>query len=82
MTDIKKPAGYGHDQKGAAGGATKGQGKPGVAHTGPIDKVAGKADGAGKTVKFMLDGQEVEAQTGETIWQVANRLGTDRKSVV
>jgi formate dehydrogenase major subunit len=77
MTDIKKPAGYGHDQKGASGGATKGQGKPGVAHTGPIDKVAGKANGAGKTVKFMLDGQEVEAQTGETIWQVANRLGTE-----
>src|SRR6516165_4309383 len=28
-------------------------------------------------VKFTLDGQEVEAGTGETIWQVAQRLGTD-----
>ncbi|MFQ5851815.1 MAG: formate dehydrogenase subunit alpha [Candidatus Binatia bacterium] len=27
-------------------------------------------------VRFMLDGQEVEAQSGETIWQVAKRLGT------
>src|SRR5215467_4088121 len=28
-------------------------------------------------IKFMLDGSEVEAQPGETIWQVANRLGTE-----
>ena len=28
-------------------------------------------------IKFMLDGVEVEAQPGETIWQVANRLGTE-----
>src|ERR1700720_1946733 len=28
-------------------------------------------------VKFTLDGREVEAGTGETIWQVAQRLGTD-----
>ena len=28
-------------------------------------------------IKFMLDGAEVEAQPGETIWQVANRLGTE-----
>jgi len=33
--------------------------------------------GAGKTVKFTLDGREVEARDGETIWQVAKRLGTD-----
>ena len=26
---------------------------------------------------FILDGQEVEAREGETIWQVAKRLGTD-----
>src|ERR1700720_3588782 len=30
-----------------------------------------------KSVKFTLDGREVEAGTGETIWQVAKRLGTD-----
>ncbi len=29
------------------------------------------------TVKFTLDGTEVEAQAGETIWQVARRLGTE-----
>src|SRR5882724_12348736 len=28
------------------------------------------------TIKFTLDGGEVEAGTGETIWQVAERLGT------
>ena len=28
-------------------------------------------------IKFTLDGVEVEAQPGETIWQVANRLGTE-----
>src|SRR6202162_6304414 len=28
-------------------------------------------------IKFNLDGGEVEAQPGETIWQVANRLGTE-----
>src|SRR3974390_2895946 len=34
-------------------------------------------NGAGKSVKFILDGKEVEAHDGETIWQVAKRLGTD-----
>ena len=28
-------------------------------------------------IRFTLDGVEVEAQPGETIWQVANRLGTE-----
>ncbi|MEL7468935.1 MAG: formate dehydrogenase subunit alpha [Pseudomonadota bacterium] len=28
------------------------------------------------TIKFTLDGREVEAQAGETIWQVAKRAGT------
>src|SRR5579885_2314476 len=28
-------------------------------------------------IKFMLDGVEVEAQPGETIWQVANRRGVE-----
>ena len=28
-------------------------------------------------VKFFLDGKEVEARPGETIWQVASRHGTD-----
>ncbi len=30
-----------------------------------------------KSVKFTLDGIEVEARAGETIWQVATRLGTE-----
>ena len=29
-----------------------------------------------ETIRFSLDGQDVEAQPGETIWQVAKRLGT------
>src|SRR5260370_29814418 len=28
-------------------------------------------------IKFTLDGVEVEAEPGETIWQAANRLGTE-----
>ncbi len=36
-----------------------------------------KSNGSTKTVKFMLDDQEVEAREGETLWQVANRLGTE-----
>src|SRR5579872_211979 len=31
----------------------------------------------GNTIKFFLDGAEVEAQPGETIWQVAHRKGTE-----
>ncbi|MGH6974608.1 MAG: 2Fe-2S iron-sulfur cluster-binding protein, partial [Stellaceae bacterium] len=32
---------------------------------------------AGNTIKFSLDGAEVEAQPGETIWQVAHHKGTE-----
>jgi len=35
------------------------------------------ADTNNKTIKFTLDGKEVVARSGETIWQVANRLGTE-----
>ena len=34
-------------------------------------------NGAGKSVKFILDGKEVTALEGETIWQVARRQGTE-----
>ena len=34
-------------------------------------------NGAGKSVTFLLDGKEVEALDGETIWQVAKRHGTE-----
>ena len=30
-----------------------------------------------KTIKFLLDGKQVEAREGETIWQVAQRHGTE-----
>jgi formate dehydrogenase major subunit len=30
-----------------------------------------------QTIAFDLDGHEVEAKPGETIWQVAQRQGTD-----
>ncbi len=36
-----------------------------------------KTNGSAKTIKFTLDGQEVEARPHETLWQVANRLGTE-----
>ena len=72
----KTPVGYGHDSKGAAGGSTKGEGKPGVAHTAPADKVVGEGAGP-KSIAFTLDGEEVHARPGETIWQVAKRHGTD-----
>ncbi|HEX3497800.1 MAG TPA: 2Fe-2S iron-sulfur cluster-binding protein, partial [Stellaceae bacterium] len=28
-------------------------------------------------IEFLLDGEEVEAEPGETIWQIANRRGTE-----
>jgi formate dehydrogenase major subunit len=34
-------------------------------------------NGMPKVIKFTLDGKEVEALEGETIWQVAKRQGTD-----
>ena len=30
-----------------------------------------------KPITFVLNGREVEARPGETIWQVANRLGVE-----
>src|SRR5450759_1015328 len=72
----KTPLGYGHDKKGAAGGEDLGAGKAAVAHTAPVDAVSGKGSGP-KVITFTLDGKEVSAREGETIWQVAKRLGTD-----
>ncbi len=36
-----------------------------------------KTKASATTIKFTLDGQEVEAREGETLWQVASRLGTE-----
>src|ERR1051325_4902656 len=71
-----KAGGYDHAKKGASGGDTRVEGRPNVAHTGPADKVQGTGAG-GETITFTLDGEEVEARKGETIWQVAKRQGTD-----
>jgi formate dehydrogenase major subunit len=37
----------------------------------------GNGKGKSKIITFTLDGREVEAHDGETIWQAAKRLGTD-----
>src|ERR1700742_2035547 len=69
----EKPAGYGHDQKGAAGGAAVGGGKPGVAHSVAADKVAGAGEGA--TAKtFFIDDREIDIREGESIFTAARRL--------
>src|SRR4051794_9623376 len=73
MSDTKKPVGYGHDQKGAAGGTTIGGGKPAVAHTVAADKSAG--EGTEPTAKtFLIDDQEIDIREGETIFRAARRL--------
>src|SRR3954454_4678365 len=73
MSDTKKPVGYGHDQKGAAGGTTIGGGKPAVAHTVAADKSAG--EGTESTAKtFLIDDQEIDIREGETIFRAARRL--------
>ena len=42
----QKPVGYGHDKKGAAGGAVKNEGGVHVAHKSPV---SGAADAGGKS---------------------------------
>ena len=70
------PQGYGHDAKGAAGGKNVPDGRVTVSHSEPIGTVGGKGGGP-QMIKFELDGQQVEARVGETIWQVAKRQGRD-----
>ena len=70
------PQGYGHDAKGAAGGKNVPDGRVTVTHTEPIGTVGGKGNGP-QMIKFELDGQQVEARVGETIWQVAKRQGRE-----
>ncbi|PWB64667.1 MAG: formate dehydrogenase subunit alpha, partial [Bradyrhizobiaceae bacterium] len=69
MTDQKTPLGYGHDRKGAAGGEARNDGRPHVAHA--------QAEPPGQAIRFLLDGREVVARENETIWQVAQREGTE-----
>jgi formate dehydrogenase major subunit len=63
------PLGYGHDKKGAALSDAKNKGRPTVMHQ-PADR----RDGA-NMIKFTLDGQEVDAPEGETIFRTARRYG-------
>jgi formate dehydrogenase major subunit len=70
------PQGYGHDAKGAAGGKNVPDGRVTVTHTEPIGTVGGKGGGP-QMIKFELDGQQVEARVGETIWQVAKEHGRE-----
>src|SRR5689334_17002576 len=75
MNDTRKPAGYGHDEKGAAGGTAIGGGKPGVAHTVVADKVAGEGTAAKEKAKtFFIDDREIDIRPGETIFRAARRL--------
>src|SRR6516164_11446565 len=73
-SDQQKPAGYGHDQKGAAGGADKSEGRVHVAHKAPM---SGAADEGGKstTQSFTIDDREIDIRAGETIFRAARRLG-------
>src|SRR3974390_1940993 len=73
-SDEQKPAGYGHDQKGGAGGAVKNEGRVHVSHTGPMQ---GMADRGGKPTAetFTIDDREIEIRAGETIIRAARRLG-------
>src|SRR5262245_51241460 len=75
MNESKKPVGYGHDQKGAAGGAALGGGKPGVAHMVAADKVAGEGTLAkDKPKTFFIDDREIDIRPGEIIFRAARRL--------
>src|SRR5215212_2100421 len=72
MSDAQKPVGYGHDDKGAAGGGTVGGGKPGVAHTVAADKSAG--EGKAPTAQtFFMDDKEIDIREGETIFRAGRR---------
>ena len=70
------PQGYGHDAKGAAGGKNEPDGRVTVTHSEPVGTVGGKGDGP-QIISFELDGQQIEARVGETIWQVAKRQGNE-----
>src|SRR4029078_6967765 len=66
---LATPMGYGHDKKGTVVGAAKNDGNEHVTHR--------NEGSGGAAVAFTLDGVEVDAREGETIWQVAQRHGTD-----
>src|SRR6266568_1131292 len=71
--DQQKPAGYGHDQKGAAGGTVKSEGRVHVAHKAPM---IGTPDAAAESIAqtFTIDDREIDIREGETIFHAARRL--------
>ena len=64
----KEPVGYGHDSKGTAVADAVAQGRP---HVNFAKSSANNANG--KLISFTLDGREVEAPDGETIFRAARR---------
>jgi len=68
----QKPAGYGHDQKGVAGGTAKNEGRVHVAHKAPMQGVAERGDKA-TAETFTIDDREVDIREGETIFRAARR---------
>src|ERR1700687_1887944 len=72
MSETQKPVGYGHDQKGAAGGATKNDGAVHVSHKGPMDKADGKGEGT-TAQTFFMDDKEIDIRPGETIFRAGRR---------
>src|SRR4051812_11777947 len=72
MSEPNKPAGYGHDSKGTAGGTSVGGGKPGVAHTVAADKSAGEGKAATPNT-FFMDDKEIDIREGETIFRAGRR---------
>ena len=74
MSDTSKPVGYGHDHKGAAGGAAVGDGKPGVAHTAPADKSPARAKGRRPTPSSSTTGRSTSARARRSS-APARRLG-------
>jgi formate dehydrogenase major subunit len=68
----QEPLGYQHDAKHV--GEAKEKGRPGVHHG--REYGAAQAHPEKPLVTITLDGQQVQAHEGETIWQVAQRHGT------
>src|SRR3954454_51912 len=70
MSDQKAPApvGYGHDHKGSSMGPAIAQ----PSQFGPTEKKT-----TGNLIRFTLDGRDVEAPEGETIFKTARRHGID-----
>ncbi|HEX5847507.1 MAG TPA: 2Fe-2S iron-sulfur cluster-binding protein, partial [Rhodoplanes sp.] len=68
------PLGYGHDGKGAALGDAVNEGR---VHVAPPPQAPDRATDDGAPIRVTLDGRAVDAQRGETIWQLAKRHGLD-----